>query len=107
MNEIIMALAIKFKSVIASLFAAYVASTMRYIKAKRAGRKASFSSWFLFGITAWLVTFSAMKFLDYCCSGLDYEMRIGIAFWCGYMSDYFYSWIPEYIKNKLNNKDDK
>ena len=107
MNELIMALAIKFKAVLASLLAAYVASTMRYIKAKRAGKKANFASWALFGLTAWLVTYSCMTFLDYCCNGLTYEMRIGIAFWCGYMSDYFYSWIPEYIKSKLPTNDNK
>jgi hypothetical protein len=106
MQELLMAIAIKFKGALASLFAAYVASSMRYLKAKRAGKKATFSSWALFGLTAWLVTYSAMTFLDYCCDGLSYEMRIGIAFWCGYMSDYFYGWIPEYIKSKLpNNKE--
>lgn len=106
MQELLMAIAIKFKGALASLFAAYVASSMRYLKAKRAGKKATFSSLALFGLTAWLVTYSAMTFLDYCCDGLSYEMRIGIAFWCGYMSDYFYSWIPEYIKSKLpNNKE--
>ena len=104
-NEVIMAIMVKFKSALAALFAAYVASTMRYIRARRAGKQPTFLSWFLFGATAWLVTFSAMKVLDYCCGFLDYEMKLGIAFWCGYMSDYFYAWIPEYIKNKLPKND--
>lgn len=105
MQELLMAIAIKFKGVLASFFAAYVASTMRYIRSKRSGKKPTILSWVMFGLTAWLVTYSAMTFLDYCCDGLSYEMRISISFWCGYMSDYFYSWIPEYIKSKLPKND--
>ncbi len=107
MNELIMALAIKFKAVLASLFAAYVASTMRYVNAVRKGKKPTTKSWFLFGLIAFSVTYLAMGFLDYCCNGLGYEFRIAIVFWCGYMSDYFYSWIPEYIKSKLPTNDNK
>lgn len=109
--ELIIAIYVKFKILIYSILAAYVAATMRYFKQKRQGREPNVSGWFAFGVTSFLVTYSfysAMEYLDY---KLPENLVVAMGFWVGYMADFFYSWIPNFIKSKLpinnQNQDDE
>lgn len=105
MQEILMALAIKFKTAIYAAIAAYGAATMRYWKQKRAGKKPAVKDWFLFGATAFMVTYTFFVVGTYLYPNIPQNLLLSVGFWIGYMSDYFYSWIPKYIKTKINRND--
>lgn len=102
MTEILTMIAIKSKALILSMIGGYVASTMRYFKLKRDGKNPTFYSWFAFGMTAWLVTFSAYHILLWMSPNMPEGVRITVVFWAGYSSDYFYEWIPKKLKELVD-----
>jgi len=105
MLETIFAMTIKAKAFIMACLAAYVAATMRYIKYKREGKQPKVNDSFLFGITAFLVTYTFFSLAEYVYPTAPNNLVAAIGFWVGYMSDYFYSWVPKYIKSKLPKDD--
>lgn len=107
MNEIefvIIGIFVKFKIFFKSLLGAFVASSFRYFKAKKEGKKPGFYDWFWFGLSAWLITYTVFAIILYLDLHLANEVVFAIVFWTGYMSDFFYGWIPKVIKDKLNTK---
>lgn len=96
---------IKFKVVIYSFMAAYVAATMRYFKQKRQNKKPNFNGWFAFGATSFLVTFAFFSTTEYLAIEAPENMKLAVGFWVGYMADFFYGWIPKFLKTKLPNND--
>ena len=103
MYEFITMIFIKFKVIIYSFIAAYIAATMRYFRAKRLHKTASLNSWFAFGTMAFLVTFAFFSSLEYWEFEAPENIKLAAGFWIGYMADFFYSWIPNFIKTKLPN----
>ncbi len=101
MYEFITMIFVKFKVIIYSFVAAYIAATMRYFRAKRLNKKPSLNSWFAFGTMAFLVTFAFFAFLEYTAFEAPENIKLAAGFWVGYMADFFYSWIPKFIKTKL------
>ncbi len=101
MYEFITMIFIKFKVIIYSFIAAYIAATMRYFRAKRLHKTASLNSWFAFGTMSFLVTFVFFAFLEYIAFEAPENIKLAAGFWVGYMADFFYSWIPKFIKTKL------
>ena len=101
MYEFITMIFVKFKVIIYSFIAAYIAATMRYFRAKRLNKKPSLNSWFAFGTMAFLVTFAFFSSLEYLEFEAPENIKLAIGFWVGYMADFFYSWIPKFIKTKL------
>lgn len=99
--ELITTIFLKFRLLIYSFIAAYTAATMRYFKQKREGKKPTIQGWFYFGITAFLVTYSFFAVLEYADLKLPENLKVALGFWVGYMSDFFYSWIPKYLKGYL------
>lgn len=104
MSEILAIFYVKFKVVIYSFIAAYAAATMRYFKQKREGRNPSVTGWFYFGVTSFLVTYSFFATVEYLQVDVPENAKVAIGFWVGYMSDYFYGWIPKQIKNFINKE---
>lgn len=101
MYEFITMIFVKFKVIIYSFIAAYIAATMRYFRAKRLHKTASLNSWFAFGTMAFLVTFAFFSSLEYWEFEAPENIKLAAGFWVGYMADFFYSWIPKFIKTKL------
>jgi hypothetical protein len=101
MYEFITMIFVKFKVIIYSFVAAYIAATMRYFRAKRLNKKPSLNSWFAFGTMAFLVTFAFFSLLEYWEFEAPENIKLAAGFWVGYMADFFYSWIPKFIKTKL------
>lgn len=101
MYEFITMIFVKFKVIIYSFIAAYIAATMRYFRATRLHKTASLNSWFAFGTMAFLVTFAFFSSLEYWEFEAPENIKLAAGFWVGYMADFFYSWIPNFIKTKL------
>ena len=101
MYEFITMIFVKFKVIIYSFVAAYISATMRYFRAKRLHKTASLNSWFAFGTMSFLVTFAFFAFLEYIAFEAPENIKLAAGFWVGYMADFFYSWIPNFIKTKL------
>lgn len=106
MTETLTVLFVKFKIVIYSFLAAYVAATMRYFKEKRRNKKPTLNGWFAFGATAFLVTYAFFSMTEYMDIEAPENIKLATGFWVGYMADFFYSWIPNLIKSKLPNNED-
>jgi hypothetical protein len=103
MYEVLSMIFIKFKVAIYSIMAAYVAATMRYFRQKRLNRKPSFKGWFAFGATSFLVTYAFFSLTEHMAVEAGENIKLALGFWVGYMADFFYSWVPNYIKSKLPN----
>lgn len=95
---------IKFKIVIHSFVASYTASTMRFFKQKRAGKRPSLESWLYFGITGLLVSFSVFALLEYFYPDVPFALAMTFGLWAAYNGDYIYSIVPKVFKTYVDNK---
>lgn len=101
---------VSFKTYLIAIAVAFVSSTVRYMQHKRKFRsgelpkevkKIKFVDWFLFGAVASIMTMSGVALIEY----LGFEFTnpmILLIFWVGYMTDYLYLWVPEFLQKQLD-----